>query len=76
MEQVELQLRDQRKLVGMLHAFDSHLNMVIGAAEETNYEKIFDSETNEAAFKKTVRKLPLVFLRGDSIISISKYQAS
>ena len=47
--------------------------MMLSDAEETITTAVFDKESNENVFMKTTRKLPMVFLRGDGLISIGKH---
>jgi small nuclear ribonucleoprotein (snRNP)-like protein len=58
-KRVIVELKNQKRYLGNLHAFDIHINVVLKDAEE------FD---NEGELK---RKLGTVFLRGDTITIIS-----
>lgn len=55
---VVVELKNGKQFIGKLKAFDIHINVVLEAAEER--------ENNEM-----VRKLGVVFLRGDTIILLS-----
>ncbi|GAA57330.1 U6 snRNA-associated Sm-like protein LSm3 [Clonorchis sinensis] len=44
-------MRHNRELRGTLHAFDSHLNMILGNAEETVTTLEIDEETFEEVYK-------------------------
>ena len=46
-ERVYVKLRSNRELRGVLHAFDQHLNMVLGQVEETVTVREVDEETDE-----------------------------
>ena len=46
-EKVVVKCRGERELRGRLHAFDQHLNMVLGEVEETVTSKEVDEETEE-----------------------------
>ncbi|KAA6401827.1 MAG: hypothetical protein EZS28_002649 [Streblomastix strix] len=70
-EKVYVKLRGERELRGTLHAFDQHLNILIGDAEETITVVEVDSETNEETIKTNKKTHPLMFVRGDMIILIS-----
>ena len=70
-ELVYVKLRGERELVGRLHGYDQHLNMVVGDAEETVMSTEVDEETFEQIVRTRKRKLPLVFVRGDTLILIS-----
>lgn len=57
-KRVLVELKNSRQYVGLLRAFDIHINIVLEEAEE-----IKDGET--------VRKLGSLFVRGDTITIIS-----
>jgi len=57
-KRVIVELKNGKQYVGMLKAFDIHVNAVLDNAEERNNGEV-------------VRKLGTVFLRGDAIILIS-----
>ncbi|MFT4326362.1 MAG: LSM domain-containing protein [Candidatus Woesearchaeota archaeon] len=57
-QKVIVELKNGKQLVGTLRAFDIHINMVLGDAEE-----IVDGEVK--------RKFGVLFLRGDTIILIA-----
>ena len=69
-EMVRVKLRGERELRGRLHAFDAHLNMVLGDAEETTNVIQTDEEGNDVVTQKT-RPLGLLFVRGDSVILVA-----
>ncbi len=60
-KRVLVELKNGKQIIGMLQAFDIHINVVLDDAEE-----------REAGELK--RKLGNVFLRGDTIILISPAQ--
>ncbi|KAJ9472171.1 putative U6 snRNA-associated Sm-like protein LSm3 [Diplonema papillatum] len=60
---VEVQMRGDRELRGMLLAFDTHINLMMSGVEEATYEK-GRSEPN-------VRKLDMLYIRGDGVILVS-----
>lgn len=55
----------------ILQAFDQHLNMVLGDAEETVTTVEIDEETYEEVYKTTKRTIPMLFVRGDGVILVS-----
>jgi small nuclear ribonucleoprotein len=57
-KRVIVELKNGRQLVGKLKAFDIHINTVLEDAEER-------------ANGEVVRKLGLLFIRGDAIVLIS-----
>lgn len=66
-EKIYVKLRGYREMVGKLHAYDSHCNMVLGDA----VEKIFDLQEDNKELKSTEEKHTLVFVRGDSVILVT-----
>lgn len=70
-ERVYAKLKGDREVVGRLHAYDQHLNLVLGGAEETVYVSEFDRETDEQIVRQEKRKLNLVYVRGDTVLLVS-----
>jgi len=62
-KEVLVQLKNNRQMVGILLAFDIHINVVLDNAKE-----IVDGENK--------RNMGLTFLRGDTIIFISPASAA
>ncbi|PAA85983.1 hypothetical protein BOX15_Mlig033462g1, partial [Macrostomum lignano] len=75
-EIVHVKMRNERELRGRLHAFDSHLNMVLGDVEETVTTLEIDEETYEEVYKATKRTVPMLFVRGDGVILVSPIGSS
>nr|ALS05276.1 U6 snRNA-associated Sm-like protein LSm3 [Tortanus forcipatus] len=70
-EKVYVKMRNERELRGRLHAYDQHLNMVLGEVEETVTIVEIDEETYEEVYKATKRNIPMLFVRGDGVILVS-----
>jgi U6 snRNA-associated Sm-like protein LSm3 len=70
-ERVHVKLRGDRELRGRLHAFDQHLNMVLGDVTETHTSAEVDQETFEEIVKKDTRTFPMLFVRGDAVILVA-----
>ena len=66
-EQVEVKCRGDRILSGRLHAYDAHLNLVLGDVVETYPDP-------EHAGNSHQRRMDMLFVRGDGIILISTRQ--
>ncbi|CAL8106458.1 unnamed protein product [Calicophoron daubneyi] len=73
-ERIYVKMKHNRELRGTLHAFDSHLNMILGNAEETITTLEVDEETYEEVYKTTKRTIPMLFIRGDGVILVSPPQ--
>lgn len=76
-ESVYVKMKGERELVGRLHAFDQHMNLVLGEVEET-HRFIDDGSSDdkdrpqpEVQWKTEVRKRGMLFIRGDAIILLS-----
>lgn len=54
-----------------MHAYDQHLNMILGEVEETVTTMEVEEETEEEIVKTQKRQIPYLFIRGDGIILIS-----
>lgn len=54
-----------------MQAYDQHLNMVLGDAEETITTVEIDEETYEEVYRTTKRNIPMLFVRGDGVILVS-----
>ena len=78
-KRVIVDLKNQKQMIGNLVAFDIHINTVLDNAEEydaktTKIVKQVDEKTREETTTTEMilkKKLGTVFLRGDTIISIS-----
>ena len=62
-EQVFVKCRGNRELRGKLHAFDQHLNILLENVEE----KVLSEDGGEPR----IRKMEMLFVRGDGIILVS-----
>lgn len=70
-ERVYVKCRNDRELRGKLHAYDQHLNMVLGDVEETVTSHEMDEETDEEIVKKATRNIGMLFVRGDVVVLVS-----
>jgi len=70
-ERIYVKMRNDRELRGRLHAYDQHLNMILGDVEETVTTVEIDEETYEEIYKQTKREVPMMFVRGDGVILVS-----
>jgi len=70
-ERVYVKCRNDRELRGKLHAYDQHLNMVLGDVEETVTTHEIDEETDEEIVKKASRSVGMLFVRGDVVVLVS-----
>ena len=70
-ERVYIKCRGGRELEGLLHAFDSHMNMVLEDVEETVTTTDIDEETEEELVQSRKRNIEMLFVRGDVVILVS-----
>ncbi|KAJ2507589.1 U4/U6-U5 snRNP complex subunit lsm3 [Coemansia sp. RSA 1836] len=70
-ERIYVKLRGDRELRGRLHAYDQHLNMVLGEVEEIITIVDVDEESNTQSVRTVNRKVPMLFVRGDGVILVS-----
>lgn len=70
-ERVYIKCRGGRELEGLLHAFDSHMNMVLEDVEETVTTTDIDEETEEELVQNRKRTIEMLFVRGDVVILVS-----
>eukprot|EP00768_Dysnectes_brevis_P005789 gnl/Dysnectes_brevis/4329_a5761_969.p1 GENE.gnl/Dysnectes_brevis/4329_a5761_969~~gnl/Dysnectes_brevis/4329_a5761_969.p1 ORF type:complete len:111 (+),score=3.00 gnl/Dysnectes_brevis/4329_a5761_969:21-353(+) len=73
-EQIYVKLKDNREIVATLHAFDQHLNLVVGNAQETRLITRTNTETLEETETRINRSFDILFIRGDTIILCSKVE--
>ncbi|KAI8960163.1 like-Sm domain-containing protein [Daldinia sp. FL1419] len=70
-EVVFVKLRGDRELKGRLHAYDSHMNLVLGDVVETIYT--VDEDDDEEEIRTTTKKSEMLFVRGDSVVLVSPH---
>ena len=62
---------DKIRMTCLLQAYDHHLNMILGDVEETVTTIEIDEETYEEVYRSTKRTIPMLYVRGDSVILVS-----
>ncbi|GAB0495534.1 hypothetical protein MMPV_006836 [Pyropia vietnamensis] len=70
-ERIYVKMRGERELRGRLHAFDQHMNMVLGDVTETITSIETDEETYEQIVRSVSRDLDMLFVRGDGVILVA-----
>uniref|UniRef100_A0A6B2LUK6 U6 snRNA-associated Sm-like protein LSm3 n=1 Tax=Arcella intermedia TaxID=1963864 RepID=A0A6B2LUK6_9EUKA len=70
-ERIYVKLRGDRELRGKLHAYDQHLNMILGDVTEIHTVVENDEETFEEIVKPVKREIPMLFVRGDAVILVA-----
>ena len=70
-ERIYVKCQGDRELRGKLHAYDNHLNMVLGDVEEVVTSVEVDEETYEEIIKTSKRQIDMLFVRGDGVILTS-----
>ena len=69
-ERIYVKMRNDRELRGRLHAYNRHLNMILGDVEETVTIEI-DEETYEEIYKSTKWNIPMLFVRRDGRVLVA-----
>ncbi|EZG61137.1 putative U6 snRNA-associated Sm-like protein LSm3 [Gregarina niphandrodes] len=70
-DKIHVKCRGGRKLEGILHAYDPHLNLIIGPVAETLEEPYVDEKTGALKTRATTRLIDVLFVRGDGVILIA-----
>ncbi|KAI8078973.1 uncharacterized protein B0P05DRAFT_541905 [Gilbertella persicaria] len=70
-ERIYVKLRGDRELRGNLHAYDGHLNMVLGEVEETITIVEIIEDAQEQVIRTVKRNFDMLFVRGDGVILVS-----
>mmetsp|Transcript_26291 Transcript_26291/g.25120 ORF Transcript_26291/g.25120 Transcript_26291/m.25120 type:complete len:92 (-) Transcript_26291:205-480(-) len=70
-ERIFVKCRGDRELRGKLHAFDQHLNLILGEVEESVTSREIDEETEEEIVRTSKRTIEMLFVRGDGVILVS-----
>ncbi|CAN0297988.1 unnamed protein product [Phaeothamnion confervicola] len=70
-ERIFVKCRGERELRGKLHAYDQHLNMVLGDVEETVTTVEVDEDTSEEIVRTSKRAIEMLFVRGDVVILVA-----
>ncbi|KAA0150660.1 hypothetical protein FNF27_02756 [Cafeteria roenbergensis] len=70
-ERILVKCRGDREIRGRLHAFDEHMNLMLGDAEETHVTTEKDPTTGEELSKTSKRTMDMLFVRGDVVILVS-----
>ncbi|OTA62024.1 hypothetical protein K449DRAFT_465420 [Hypoxylon sp. EC38] len=71
-EFVFVKLRGDRELKGRLHAYDSHMNLVLGDVVETIYT--VDEDDEDEDIKTTTKKSEMLFVRELDLTCSEAYQ--
>ena len=70
-ERIYVKCQGDREGRGKRHAYDNHLNMVLGDVEETVTTQEVDQETEEEIIRTSKRQIEMLFVRGDALILVS-----
>jgi U6 snRNA-associated Sm-like protein LSm3 len=70
-ERVYVQLRQDIELRGVLHAYDQHLNLVLGDVQERRQVVQRDQGTGQEQTVTAEREIDMLFVRGDTVILVS-----
>ena len=69
-ERVLVKLRGDRELRGVLHAYDGHMNLIMGDVEETIYDVQVAEDTGTETIQVKKRNAEMMFVRGDGVILV------
>ncbi|CAO3651080.1 unnamed protein product [Cunninghamella blakesleeana] len=64
-------MKGDRELRGILHAYDGHLNMILGNVEEIITIVDVNEETYQEIIRTVKRTFDMLFVRGDGVILVS-----
>ncbi|MES1918842.1 hypothetical protein MHBO_000740 [Bonamia ostreae] len=70
-EVIYVKCRNDVELKGKLHSYDEHLNIILEDVVETKAKKEFDVSVGEAILRKDIRRMDMLFVRGDAVMMIS-----
>ncbi|KAL1777289.1 U6 snRNA-associated Sm LSm3 [Sigmodon hispidus] len=70
-ELIYVKMRNDRELRGRLHAYDQHLNMILGDVEETVITMEIDEETYEEINKSTKRNILMLFVWRGGVVLVA-----
>ncbi|XP_035581349.1 U6 snRNA-associated Sm-like protein LSm3 [Zalophus californianus] len=67
-ECIYVKMRNDRELQGRLHAYEQHLNKILGDVEETVSPTEIDEEK---IYKSTKQNIPIPFVQGDGVVLVT-----
>lgn len=70
-ERVFVKLRGDRELQGLLHAYDQHMNLILGDCVETITIVDLDEATGTQSLRTVKRNCEMLFVRGDGVVLLS-----
>uniref|UniRef100_M3Z5Y5 U6 snRNA-associated Sm-like protein LSm3 n=1 Tax=Mustela putorius furo TaxID=9669 RepID=M3Z5Y5_MUSPF len=70
-ERIYVKMRNDRELRGRLHAYDQHLNMVLGDVEETVTTIEIEEETYKEIYKSAKWNILMLFVQGDGVVLVA-----
>ncbi|KAF0878692.1 LSM3 protein, partial [Crocuta crocuta] len=68
-ERIYTKIRNQRELPTRLHAYDQHLNMILGDVEETMTNTENDKEPYEEIYKSTKWNILMLYVQGAALVA-------
>ncbi|KAJ3053604.1 U4/U6-U5 snRNP complex subunit lsm3 [Rhizophlyctis rosea] len=75
-ERIFVKMRGDRELKGRLHAYDQHMNLVLGDVEEVITVVDIMEGTDEEVVRLVRRNHEMLFVRGDGVILVAPPQRS
>uniref|UniRef100_A0A2K5RMQ9 U6 snRNA-associated Sm-like protein LSm3 n=1 Tax=Cebus imitator TaxID=2715852 RepID=A0A2K5RMQ9_CEBIM len=68
---IRLSLHKRIYLQGRLHAYDQHLNMILGDVEEIVTTIEINEETYKEIYKSTKRNIPMLLVWRDGVVLVA-----
>merc|ERR1712025_394662 len=73
-EYVFIKCKGNREICGNLHAFDSHLNILVGNVRETIKSIVLDKKNLNEKSDNRYKTYPFLFIRGDRVTFLNLFQ--
>ncbi|XP_032194207.1 U6 snRNA-associated Sm-like protein LSm3 [Mustela erminea] len=70
-ERIYVKMRNDRELRGRLHAYDQHLNMILGDVEETVTTVEIEEETYKEIYKSAKWNILMLFVQRDGVVLVA-----
>ncbi|XP_047618631.1 U6 snRNA-associated Sm-like protein LSm3 [Phacochoerus africanus] len=72
-ERIDAKMRNDREAQGRLHAYDLHLNVILGDVEETAATIETEGKTREEISKSTKQNIPMLSVWGGGVVLVAPH---